>query len=195
MNQQAMDSGFNDSGQARTQLRLFFALWPPQKAVAEIMEWARAAHDICGGRMMRPETIHLTLAFLGNTPLDKAMALAEAARQWPVSFGPITLREFGRFIGPRVVWAGPSPDSEEVLWLTRLHDALWTRLEAMGWQRPESAFRPHVSLLRKAGPGDISALTREPIVWTPRHCVLVASMPQEGGSHYRVLATLPAAPS
>jgi 2'-5' RNA ligase len=72
-----------------------------------------------------------------------------------------------------------------------LYDALWGRLEERGWERPPGVFRPHVSLLRKAQPGDVSVLQRPPLTWTPAGCVLVASQPREGGSHYQVLARMP----
>jgi len=176
---------------ARAQ-RLFFALWPSEQSAAQIMAWARDAHAAFGGRMMRPETLHLTLAFLGNTPADRAGELARSAGAWPAAVQAVTLRRYGRFAGPRIVWAGPSEsDRHTPPWLDDLYDDLWRRLEERGWQRPQSVFRPHVSLLRKAGPGDVTALQRPPLTWMPEACVLVASEPREGGSHYRVLARMP----
>src|SRR3546814_4680206 len=80
----------------------------------------------------------------------------------------MTLRRFGRFTGPRIVWAGPTEDDEERLdWLDALHDDLWSRLEEMGWTRPDAIFRPHVSLLRKEGPGAVQTLRRPPLAWMP----------------------------
>ncbi len=172
--------------------RLFFALWPSAATAGEIMAWARDAHALCGGRMMRAETLHMTLAFLGNTPADKVHELTRAASAWVVPVGTLQLKCFGRFSGPRVVWAGPSSnDDDRVPWLDDAYAALWSKLEAAGWQRPASLFRPHVSLLRKAGPCDPGQLSRPALSWTPEQCVLVASRPGEGGSNYEILARLP----
>jgi len=179
----------------RAPQRIFFGLWPSADVAARIMEWAREAHAVCGGRIMRPENLHLTLAFLGGTPAGRVAELVRAAPHWPVRTGAVGLSRFGRFTGPRIVWAGPDrADIRPADWLDALHDDLWTRLEGMGWTRPVMAFRPHVSLLRKAGAGDVQSLRRPPIVWTPERCVLVASSPSPEGSSYRELARLPMRP-
>src|SRR5690606_22910547 len=118
-------------------LRLFFALWPSADDAARIAVWAHDAHAAVGGRIMRPETLHLTLAFLGATAAEQVNALVLAASGWRAPVGTIVLRRFGRFAGPRVVWAGPGADDcDRVAWLDHLYDDLWIRLEAMGWTRP-----------------------------------------------------------
>jgi 2'-5' RNA ligase len=176
-------------------MRLFFALWPDAGTVDRLMAWAREAQALCGGRIMRPETLHMTLAFLGETPADAARDLAREARGWNVSLGSLVLSDCGRFKGPRIVWAGPSLAEGRVGWLDALYDSLWSRLEQHGWSRPAGAFRPHVTLLRNAGPGETSLLDAPPLAWSPTRCVLVASRPQKGMTHYEVLASLPAATS
>lgn len=172
--------------------RLFFALWPAAADAARIMQWANIAHQACGGRIMRPETLHLTLAFLGNTSAEKVITLQSAAAEWPAQARAITLERFGCFQGPRVVWAGPGAQGTHAqAWLQALHDDLWMRLEAMGWQRPDTAFRPHVSLLRKASTNQTAALSAPaPLTWLPEQCMLVASTPGENGSYYEVLARM-----
>lgn len=171
--------------------RLFFALWPSAAAADQIMAWASDAHALCGGRIMRPETLHMTLAFLGNTPADATQRLVQEASGWVVPVGTLQLKRFGRFPGPRVVWAGPSSDdSERVPWLDDAYRTLWSYLQDAGWPPSESTFRPHVSLLRKAGACELDGLSRAPLTWTPEQCVLVASRPSVGGSRYEVLAEL-----
>jgi 2'-5' RNA ligase len=171
--------------------RLFFALWPPAAALPEILHWVHDAHAVCGGRPMRPDTLHMTLAFLGAVPAEQAERLARIASAWSVCIEPLILRCFGRFPGPKIVWAGPSGEDTDCIRSLRLmHESLWSRLEALGWPRPAEGFRPHMSLLRKAGPGDIESLSRPPLTWTPKACVLVASEPGQDGSRYRVLARL-----
>jgi len=172
--------------------RLFFALWPCGDAIPGIMQWVHDAHALCGGRAMRPDTLHLTLAFLGATPADRVDELVRAAPAWPLARGTVVLSRFGRFAGPKVVWAGPSENDSPCLdWLRAIHGDLWGRLRRLGWPPPESAFHPHVSLLRKAGPGEVGTLHRPALAWVPGECVLVASRPAHAGSYYRVLARLP----
>src|SRR3546814_3063338 len=77
------------------------------------MAWANDAHALCGGRVMRPETLHVTLAFLGSTPAARVAELVRAVPGWQARTGAMTLRRFGRFTGPRIVWAGPTEDDEE----------------------------------------------------------------------------------
>lgn len=172
--------------------RIFFALWPSQETARELMHWVRDAHALCGGRMMTPDTLHLTLAFLGSVPAELASELAGHAKVWPVQVGSITLDRYGRFAGPRVVWAGPDPDSaDQHTWLLGLYSQLWQRLEPYGMRPDHPQFRPHVSLLRRAGPQDLCALSRRSLTWVPQRCVLVASEPSDHASRYTVLATLP----
>lgn len=91
--------------------RLFFALWPSAADAARIMAWAQQAHQLWGGRVMRQDTLHLTLAFLGETPEEQVQRLCRAAPDWPAPVRPVTLTHCGCFRGPRVVWAGPDRKS------------------------------------------------------------------------------------
>lgn len=169
--------------------RLFFALWPDADVVGALTRWARRAHALCGGRIMRPDTLHLTLAFLGNVRTDRVPDVQAILREVQWSGGSLTLDRYGRFRGPRIVWAGPSAP---VPWLDVLQRGLWQALARQDFTPPEEPFRPHVSLLRRAGPGDLARLPMpEPILWVPRRCVLVASTPRETGSYYRELASCP----
>ena len=53
-------------------MRLFFAYWPSAETAQALMDWVRRAHALYGGRMMRSDTLHLTLAFLGQTEPERA---------------------------------------------------------------------------------------------------------------------------
>lgn len=173
-------------------MRLFFAYWPSPSKAEEIVPWVRSAHALYGGRMMRTDTLHMTLAFLGEADDVAAQRLAEACVQWRLPSGSMVLREPGRFPNARVVWLGPSaPQPASLAWLYQANERLWSQLTPLGWRPRESAFRPHVSLLRNAGPGELDALTGPAVPWTPERCVLVASRPTQAGSRYTVLADVP----
>lgn len=166
--------------------RVFFALWPDAATAATLSGWACRAHAAFGGRVMRPETLHLTLAFLGTVPLDRIADLTALLDEASLIGGSLRLDRYGRFHGPRIVWAGPSATPP---WLDALHGWLWRALARRGCARPDESFRPHVSLLRRAAPGDLDALPApEPLDWTPCRCVLAASVPSPAGSFYEILA-------
>ncbi|MDN5844597.1 MAG: RNA 2',3'-cyclic phosphodiesterase [Alcaligenaceae bacterium] len=170
--------------------RQFIGLWPDARTVQALSAWATKAHALCGGRIMRPDTLHLTLAFLGNVQATQVADLSAAVPAWRVHTGLLELTRLGRFKGPRIVWAGPA--DARVGWLDELHTELWGRLGRLGFVPPAEPFRPHVSLLRNAGLGDVSRLAvAPPIVWTPSRCVLVASAPAATDSYYEVLAEAP----
>lgn len=178
--------GNHPDGDAQAR-RLFVALWPGPATARALAGRVGRARAVCGGRPMRTDTLHLTLAFLGTVAGDRVPALSGMIRQWAPRGGELVIDRVGRFDGPRIVWAGPSHPWPA--WLDTLHADLWARLERLGFPATSDRFRPHVSLLRKAGPGDLSVLNAErPIVWRPRRCVLVASVPRETGSYYEALA-------
>lgn len=174
-------------------MRLFFAYWPEPDTVERIVPWVHAAHALYGGRMMRPETLHMTLAFLGKVDEDRTRMLIEACSDWKLPAGTMVLRNPGRFHHAKVVWLGPEADAAEGRspeWLYRANDTLWSCLSPLGWRREEGPFRPHVSLLRNAQAGDLDALRGDPVEWTPRRCVLVGSEPGPTGSRYTVLTEI-----
>lgn len=174
-------------------MRLFIGLWPEPATAHVLQRWAQCARSQCGGRLMQPQDMHLTLAFLGPADPDQCTALIRQVKQWPVPVQPLLLERFGAFERARVVWAGPGPEAETG-WLTALHDELWDRLQPLGWQRPQRPFRPHISLLRTAASTDISGLQAAPVLCRFTHCQLVASQPEPGRSRYRPLAQLPVGP-
>lgn len=101
-------------------------------------------------RWVRPEGIHLTLKFLGETPSDKLPAireaLAESAKGVPphrLSLG--SLGTFGNRRGPQVVWVDLKG---ELAPLRQLQRQLEQGLEAAGFPREKREFSPHLTLAR-----------------------------------------------
>lgn len=150
--------------------RLFFALWPDdatREALVKVQRQLAAA----GGRPIHPRDLHITLAFLGQVA-DERLACVYAAAQRvcvpPLSF---TLDRQGAWPGPRVAWAAPSTVPQG---LTDLVAQLWQGLVDCGFVPEARAYRPHVTLLRKA-PRLPAADLAEPIPWTAEAFVLAAS--------------------
>ena len=136
--------------------RLFVAIDLPE-AVRESLGRLQAelrARDLTGLRWTRPEGIHLTLKFLGETPAESLPAIQDAlaravagASRFQLALGaPGT---FGNRRGPRVLWVDVGGDIEP---LGRLQAAVERELTAAGIAPEERAFSPHLTLARVPQP-------------------------------------------
>ena len=128
-------------------MRLFIAVDLPteiRKALGDIEQDLRPLTD--SARWVSPESIHITLKFLGEVP-DKRLEDINTALTG-LSWKPftITVRGVGFFPGtrsPRVFWAGmEAPTMKE------LAEELDSRMEALGFDKEKRAFRPHITLAR-----------------------------------------------
>lgn len=170
-------------------MRLFFALWPSSEAAESLASVARDCALRFGGRPTRAETVHMTLAFIGEQPdtgLDKIVAAAGS-----VVFAPfdVQLDRLGVWRHNRLLWAGCRAVPEALSALAEgLHFALAqaeVRFEAES--RP---FNPHVSLLRSvpASVFPVSPPSLVPRVWRCERFVLIASQGLPDGAGYRSVA-------
>jgi 2'-5' RNA ligase len=165
-------------------LRLFFALWPDDATRARLDAWAQAFHRAGGGRMMRSQTVHLTLAFLGDTDPALLPAIeAAAAGVTPRAFS-LTIDEPGYWRHNQIAWAGVRevPTALDDL-VTQLRTALVASLVPFDGK----PFVPHITLVRKARPG-FRLPELEPIVWPVKGFALVRSVTGPAGSDYEVHA-------
>lgn len=168
-------------------VRLFFALWPSQDASAELANAIEKLHVQCGGRKTRPETLHLTLVFLGAVASDHVSKLLELAGEVQTQAFDISLERFGWWSHNRIVWAAPKKAPPELLMLV---DALQEKLRNAGFLFEEKSFVPHVTLLRK-GNCDNYTFPDARIEWRAKDFVLVKSVQGEGGAAYEVLGRWP----
>lgn len=160
------------SAPAPARQRLFFALWPDAGVRERLAAYARAAQARCGGRMMRPQNLHLTLAFLGDTDPARLEALrAAAAKVVPQRFElEVDRAEYWRH--NRIVWAGAAAVPVE---LARMTDELRAALDAAGFRYDGKPFVPHVTLLRDAHAAALPPF--EPLRWPAEVFVLARSDP------------------
>jgi 2'-5' RNA ligase len=101
-------------------------------------------------RWVRPESIHLTLKFLGDTPSEKVDLIAEALARASARISPFifTVGRLGCFPNPRrprVVWAGLQDPSGS---LARLRDAVEAEVAPLGFPTEARPFSPHLTLGR-----------------------------------------------
>jgi RNA 2',3'-cyclic 3'-phosphodiesterase len=101
-------------------------------------------------KWVKPENLHLTLAFLGDTDPErvapvKALLDEVAGAVTPFAFDVTGLGYFGNRRDPRVVWAGLAGD---LVPLKKLQTRLSNELKALGFVLDERDFKPHLTLAR-----------------------------------------------
>lgn len=177
---------------AEANQRLFFALWPAPAVARRLHAAARDAHAGCGGRLMRLDTLHMTLAFLGEVAVACRAQIEAAA--CGIAFSPFVLEvdRIGYWRHNRILWAGCSSAPPG---LNLLADALADNLRAAGFALEERPFAAHATLLRTVGNAPRELPPLQPIVWPVADFALVASHRSVAGSRYEVLRRWALAPA
>ena len=168
-------------------MRLFFALWPGSKASAALADAGERLHGVCGGRRTREETIHLTLAFLGEVAPERIGDLLALAGEIRAPAFGLKLVRAGWWPHSRIVWAAPDETPAELVLLV---DALRRGLLGAGFRFDAKSFAPHVTLLRKANCRENPFLAGE-IEWYAEDFVLVRSVLGGGGAAYEEVGRWP----
>jgi len=101
-------------------------------------------------RWQKPESLHITLKFLGETAADCAQQLERLLAG--VRHSPVTIRFAGTGFfptpkSPRVFWAGVEGGEA----LASLAAAVDEAASHAGFEREQRAFRPHLTLARASG--------------------------------------------
>jgi len=146
-------------------LRLFFAVPLPDeiRAAARELQQECACDEIKIG-WTRPQNMHFTLKFLGDTPENRVPKLAEVAEQVAQScpVHRVTVATVGAFPHtrrPRVIWLGCTDGAAELGHLgTELDRAL---AQAKLSRREKRDFVPHLTLGRVRGGHNFSELTAQ----------------------------------
>lgn len=101
-------------------------------------------------RWVRPDRMHLTLRFLGDTDVGLLPAIKGALDETAAQHPPfiLQLHGFGCFPNcrrPRVLWAGVNGNLAQA---ASLKETLDTSLAPLGWEAEDRPFRPHLTLGR-----------------------------------------------
>lgn len=137
-----MSSPASVGGRERPRLFLGFPL--PADAVERLVAWQE--RELSGGRIVPPENLHVTLAFLGARPAAELPAIGEAVRATsrgvqPPVLTPIRYRET-RSVGMVVA-------ADEDGRATGFADELGIRLERLDvYRREQRPWLPHITVLR-----------------------------------------------
>lgn len=135
-------------------LRTFIAIELPPQVLAFIRS-VQEELKATGLRMkwVRPQSIHLTLRFLGDVQVVDLEKIGDAMGDTVKGYGPISLaaKGLGVFPGirrPRVLWVGIAGQMAPLI---RLQGELEQNLEAMGFPSERRTFRGHLTLARAKG--------------------------------------------
>ena len=133
-------------------MRLFVAIELDDGARIAIADEQRRLKRLVGEgalKWVRPEHMHLTLAFLGEVDEDRSRALVDAMRKSiahapvAIAFGGIGL--FPPHGPPRVLWLGVSAGEAEVIDIQRV---VAERVRGVGVELEARPFHPHLTLAR-----------------------------------------------
>ena len=144
-----------------------------------------------GGKPTRRDTIHLTLAFLGNVPEERLPLLAATASRVVAPSFDLLLDQLGFWRHNHLLWAGCSAPPAA---LATLVDDLSAALRQAGFPSAgsERRFAPHVTLLRKVPADDCQPLpAMKTLHWPCPGFVLVRSDLSSTGAAYQRLAEFP----
>jgi 2'-5' RNA ligase len=184
-------------------VRLFIAIpLPPDLAMraAEILPTS-----LPGLRRVRAENLHVTLAFLGQTPDDRLSDVTEAAAESARRVSRFTLAfgRTGRFPErgrPRVVWMGIAEGARGVL---ELAEGVYAGLRSRGIRFDDRPIAPHLTLARvvedataaeaKTVGAAVEDLPSENLAFEVSDIAVVQSVLSRKGPRYTALATVPLA--
>ena len=103
-------------------------------------------------RWVRPESLHVTLKFIGNKSIEEVEEIKHALIRIPAAAIEISFRGYGFFPtpkAPRVFWIGVEAGPQ----LAALAKLVDEATAVLGVPREEHAFSPHLTLARRGGSG------------------------------------------
>lgn len=170
-------------------IRVFFALWPEPAIQRSLHAIAKEYQTKCNARVMRADTLHLTLQFIGNIKRSQLPKLITAADKVsaPPSFR-LELNMLAFWKHNRIGYAtlATSEPALETLAATLQH-----ALADEGFAAADGAgFSPHVTLLRNVG-HILTPQNFTPVTWQVNAFVLVESVMTEQKAEYRILCEWP----
>lgn len=183
--------------------RLFIALELPDPILAVLVnrqEWLKQRTPPKTVKWVHPDSIHLTLKFLGDVAVPEVETLQFSLARAAERQNPFTLRtaECGCFPNtqrPRVVWVGLQGDMKS---LHALRDAVEQHVAPLGYPTENRPFHPHLTLgrvrkeakqhdVRKLGELVANMPGNDRASWLPTHVALFRSELTPQGAIYTAL--------
>jgi 2'-5' RNA ligase len=167
-------------------LRLFCALRLPDEIVEQLVAWQ--ARALRAGRVVPPENLHVTLAFLGSRPAGELEPVAGALRE---AAGGAELPVFtaDRYRETRSVGMLVLTDLEGRA--AAFADDLFRRLEALGVYRREARpWLPHLTVLRFRDRPRLHPSPPELGSFAPSDAAVYLSRLRPTGAQYEVMESV-----
>ncbi|MEB2288152.1 MAG: RNA 2',3'-cyclic phosphodiesterase [Anaerolineae bacterium] len=187
--------------------RLFIALPLPDSVIAVLEETQRALKKTASQRAVTwvaPRNIHLTLKFLGETPISQRDGIAEALARVATQHDAFSLSTahlgcFPDHRSPRVVWVGLAGDQAA---LRRLQESVERAIAPLGYPAENRPFSPHLTLgrvrrdVRREDAQRLGAVVRKAVLsgeasWLVTELVLFRSELRPEGADYTKLSSAP----
>ena len=160
--------------------RIFFALWPTEAEGRALAGWQTGLR--CGGRVMRPDTLHLTLLFLGNVAMQRVETLKLAVEEISGAGFELCLDEVRYWQHNHIVYAAPGVVPQALRQLVKELERLASAHE---FQFEQRKYQPHITLLRNVQSCVLPEVSQ--LVWSVKEFVMV----QSHQGVYNVLARFP----
>lgn len=177
-------------------MRLFTAFEPPPAIRQELVRLQKALSSLPFRRWQSPDTLHLTLHFLGEVDPRLLEPLTERLQEVcrSVSAFRLELGELGAFPSPRrprTLWVGVGGERERLL---ALEAALRPQVAAFGIPLEARPYSPHITLARDpVAPVTIPDLHPRPGIWEASELVLFHSALERRGAIHTPIARFPLA--
>ena len=168
--------------------RLFFAVLPGDGVRARLAALANETAVAAAGRASAPDTLHLTIVFVGTVPARSVATIREAGDAMCFDAFEMTLDTLGSFARAGIAWAAPAhaPDA-----LVRMNRELARGLAERGIASETRPYRPHVTLARRCV-ATVAGAIEPPIAWSVDAVVLMSSRLLSDGPRYEPIARWPA---
>lgn len=131
------------------------------------------------GRFHPPALYHLTLAFLGETPVSLIPSIRRIMNGTPAAAFDLTLSSLGTFKNGSILWAGVNQSPA----LMEYRENLAQSIRKAGFPLEEGEYNPHITLARQVKTA-LPEIDAPHVTFAVRHATLFESTRVNGALTY-----------